>query len=310
MGGRSTRDAYGDALVRAGADPRVMVLDADLSVSTKTSLFAARYPERFFDCGCAEQNLLGVAAGLALAGKVVFASTYAIFALRAWEQVRNTIAHDGLSVKIAVSHAGLTNGPDGASHQALEDIAVMRAVPGMRVIVPADATETGHVVEHELREKGPVYLRLNRAETPVIFGENYRYRPGEVVVIREGTDVALMATGTMVHRAMAAADLLRAKGIDPTVVNVHTVKPLDAAGVEEAAGRCGAVVTVEEHSCLGGLGSAIAEVLGSRRPVPLRILGVQDRFGESGGYEELLEHHGLTAGHISAAAEAICQERR
>jgi transketolase len=164
-------------------------------------------------------------------------------------------------------------------------------------------------VDHELREEGPVYLRLNRAETPVIFGEEYRYRPGEAVVIREGSDVALVATGTMVHRALAAAELLRGKGIDPAVVNVHTVKPLDAAGMEAAARRCGAVVTVEEHSCLGGLGSAVAEVLGARRPVPLRILGVQDRFGESGEYEELLEHHGLTAAHISAAAEAICKER-
>jgi transketolase len=180
----------------------------------------------------------------------------------------------------------------------------------MRVIVPADATETGCVVDHELRAAGPVYLRLNRAETPVIFGEEYRYRPGKAVVLREGTDVALIATGTMVHRSVAAAEMLGEQGIDPMVINVHTIKPLDATRVEAAASRCGAVVTAEEHSCFGGLGSAVAEVLGARVPVPLRIVGVRDRFGESGEYEELLERHGLTAAHICAAAQAACGERR
>jgi transketolase len=307
---RSTRDAYGDALKKAGSDPRVVVLDADLSVSTKTSVFAKLWPDRFIDVGCAEQNLLGVSAGLALSGKVVFASTYAVFALRAFEQVRNTIAHDRLDVKIVVTHAGLTNASDGASHQAIEDIAVMRAIPGMRVIVPADAIEAEQAILAEVRTPGPAYIRLNRAESPVLFGSDYRYDIGRAEVMRDGKDVAIFATGTMVAPALDAAALLAKESVDACVVDVHTIKPLDTATVARVARQCGAAVSAEEHSIVGGLGGAVAECLAGECPVPLVRVGVQDRFGESGDYAALLERHGLTAEHIAAAARAAMKVKR
>jgi len=307
---KSTRDAYGDTLKKMGADRKVVVLDADLSISTKTSLFAKQYPDRFIDVGCAEQNLIGVAAGLALSGKTVFASTYAIFVSRALEQIRNTVAHDNLDVKIAVTHAGLTNSPDGASHQSLEDIAIMRTIPNMRVIVPADAPETEQALLAELSETGPAYIRLNRAESPVIFGPEYEYSVHRAEILRDGRDVALFATGTMVPVALAAAALLKERSIDAAVIDVHTIKPLDEGTITKVCRQCGAAVTAEEHSIFGGLGSAIAEFTGEHCPVSLQFVGIRDQFGQSGDYNELLGLYGLTAEKIAAAADKSMRCRK
>jgi len=310
MESRSTRDAYGDALLELGDNPGVVVLDADLSISTQTNKFAVKYPLRFINVGCAEQNLMGVAAGLAIAGKIPFASTYAIFSMRAWEQIRNTIAHDKLSVKIVVSHAGLTNGPDGASHQSLEDLALMRVIPHMSVINPCDAVETRSAVISETSRKGPAYIRLNRAKTPVIFDDNYHFRFGEAVKLTEGTDLAIFATGTMVHKALEASEILKKEGINARVINIHTIKPLDEKTIINTAKETGAVISVEEHSIFGGLGGAIAEVLGEHCPVPMKIIGVKDVFGESGEYEELLEKFGLTTKNIVTSAREIVRRKK
>jgi transketolase len=307
---KSTRDAYGEALKKAGSNRDIVVLDADLSVSTKTNVFAKQYPDRFIDVGCAEQNLFGVASGLALSGKVVFASTYAIFALRGLEQIRNTIAHDKLNVKIVVTHAGLTNASDGASHQSLEDIAIMRVIPNMRVIVPADAIEAEKAIFDEIRKKGPAYIRLNRSESPVLFGADYRYDANKAEVIREGGDVALFATGTMVPFALEAANLLKTQSIEASVVDVHTIKPLDTVTIDKIARKCGCAVSIEEHSVIGGLGSAIAESLVGHYPVPMKILGVRETFGQSGEYTELLELHGLTTRHIVDSANMIMKVQK
>jgi len=306
---KSTRDAYGDALLTLGENPHVVVLDADLSVSAQTSKFGARFPSRFINVGCAEQNLMGVAAGFAIAGKIPFASTYAIFSMRAWEQIRNTIAHDKLSVKIAVSHAGLTNAPDGASHQALEDIALMRVIPNMCVIVPCDAVEAMCAIISETSRKGPAYIRLNRSKTPVIFDEKYHFRFGDAVPLTDGDDLTLIATGTMVHKALEASDILKKEKISARVINIHTIKPLDEGAVIKAARETGAVITIEEHSIFGGLGGAVAEVLAEHYPVPMKIIGVRDVFGESGEYEELLEKFGLTTTNIVASAREIMRRK-
>ena len=310
MESKSTRDAYGDALLELGDNPGVVVLDADLSISTQTNKFAVKYPLRFINVGCAEQNLMGVAAGLAIAGKIPFASTYAIFSMRAWEQIRNTIAHDKLSVKIAVSHAGLTNGPDGASHQSLEDLALMRVIPNMSVINPCDAVETMSTVISETLRKGPAYIRLNRAKTPVIFDDNYHSRFGEAVKLTDGNDLAIVATGTMVHKALEASEILKKEGIDARVINIHTIKPLDEKTIINTAKETGAVISVEEHSIFGGLGGAIAEVLGEYYPVPMKILGVRDVFGESGEYDELLKKFGLTTLNIVTSAREILRRKK
>ena len=307
---KSTRDAYGDALLELVEDTNVVVLDADLSVSTQTNKFAKRCPERFFNVGCAEQNLIGVAAGLAIAGKTAFASTYAIFSNRAWEQIRNTVAHDNLNVKIAVSHAGLTNAPDGASHQSLEDIAIMRVIPNMRVIVPVDAVETEKAIIEEVSNPGPAYIRLNRSKTPIIFDNNYEFTLGKAVKLREGDDLTIIATGTMVHEALEAAKMLTNENISTSVLNIHTVKPIDRESIIKEARRTGAIVTVEEHSIYGGLGSAIAELVVENYPVPMRIMGVKDKFGESGEYRELLKKHGLTAMNIFNYTKELLEKKR
>ena len=310
MVSKSTRDAYGDALLELGDNPNIVVLDADLSISTQTSKFAGKYPLRFINVGCAEQNLMGVAAGLAIAGKIPFASTYAIFSMRAWEQIRNTIAHDQLSVKIAVSHAGLTNGPDGASHQSLEDLALMRVIPNMSVINPCDAVETRSAVISETTRKGPAYIRLNRAKTPVIFDDNYYFKFGKAVKLTEGNDLAIFATGTMVHKALEASEILKKDKINARVINIHTIKPLDEKTIIKAAKETGAVISVEEHSIFGGLGGAIAEVLGEHYPIPMKIIGVKDLFGESGEYDELLEKFGLTTKNIVTSAREIMRRKK
>lgn len=306
---KSTRDAYGETLEKVGNDFDIVVLDADLSISTKTSLFGKKYPDRFFDVGCAEQNLIGVAAGFALSGNVTFASTYAIFVTRAWEQIRNTLAHDNLNVKIAVTHAGLTNAQDGASHQSVEDIAIMRSIPNMRVISPADAVETEKVILYEIDTPGPAYIRLNREPTPVLFDDSYKYIPGKATILSEGSDLAICATGSMVHTAIEAANLLKKEQISATVVDVHTIKPIDIVTIRKIAESCGRIITVEEHSRFGGLGSAIAEVIVDQYPIPVRILGINDTFGSSGGYRELLEMYGLTAENIVKSSKELCEVR-
>lgn len=267
-------------------------------------------PSRFIDVGCAEQNLMGVASGLAAEGKISFASTYAIFAMRAWEQIRNTIAHDKLSVKIAVSHAGLTNGPDGASHQSLEDLALMRVIPNMAVIVPSDAVETREVILTEVDRPGPAYIRLNRSKTPILLENDYAFKFGKAVTMREGDDLAIIATGTMVHKAMEASAILKKEKIDSSVINIPSIKPLDTAAIMKIAQKTGAVITMEEHSIYGGLGSAVAEAICIKYPVPMRILGVKDVFGESGEYEQLLEKHGLTAKNAVTAGKELVRLKR
>ncbi|CCO07590.1 transketolase family protein [Desulforamulus hydrothermalis] len=303
----ATRDAYGQELVRLGAENKdVVVLDADLSKSTKTHDFMKHYPDRFFNMGIAEANMMATAAGLAAVGKVPFASTFAVFATgRAFEQIRNSICYPRLNVKIAATHAGITVGEDGGSHQSVEDIAIMRALPGMTVFVPADAVETAAAVRAAAAIKGPVYIRLGRSGVPVLHGEDFEFIPGEAVTLRQGTDAAIMATGMMVAAALEAADTLAQRGISALVLDVHTIKPLDIVAVVEAARKCGAVVTAEEHSVIGGLGSAVAETLAEHCPVPLRRVGIKDTFGESGSPRELLQRYGLTADHIVEAVYKV-----
>ncbi|AFV10886.1 putative transketolase [Thermacetogenium phaeum DSM 12270] len=303
----ATREAYGRVLVELGKRYRdLVVLDADLSKSTKTSEFAKHYPERFFNMGIAEQNLMGTAAGFALAGKIPCASTFAVFAVgRAFDQVRNSIAYPALNVKIVASHAGITVGEDGASHQSVEDISLMRSLPNMTVIVPADATETARAVEAAVEYRGPVYIRLGRPAVPVLFGADYEFRIGRAAVLREGEDAVIFATGIMVYESLKAAVLLAEEGTETAVVNVSTIKPLDEQTVINWARKAGAVVTAEEHSIYGGLGSAVAEVLGENCPVPLERVGIRDRFGESGSPDKLLEAFGLTAPHIAQAVRRV-----
>ena len=311
MANIATRDAYGEALAELGAiNDKVVVLDADLSKSTKTNDFKKVYPERFFNLGIAEQNLLGTAAGFAAAGKIPFASSFAVFAVgRAYDQIRNSIAYPNLNVKIAATHAGLTVGEDGGSHQMLEDIALMRAVPNMTVIVPADGVETKQVVMAAAEHEGPVYIRLGRPKVPVLLGDDYKFEIGKGVVLKEGTDVTLIGTGIMVSKAVEAAELLAADGISAAVVNISTIKPLDNALITEMAQKTGAVVTCEEHNIYGGLGSAVAEVLVENCPVPMARVGVEDKFGESGLPDELLEKYGLTAANIAEKAKAVVAKK-
>ena len=307
MASIATRDAYGEALAELGAvNENIVVLEADLSKSTKTSDFKKVYPERHFNMGIAEQNMLGVAAGFAAAGKIPFASSFAVFATgRAYDQIRNSIAYPNLNVKIAATHAGLTVGEDGGSHQMLEDIALMRALPNMTVIVPADGIETKQAINAAAEYEGPVYIRMGRPKVPVLFDDNYTFEIGKGVVLKEGTDVTLVGTGIMVSKAVEAAELLAAEGISAAVVNISTIKPLDAELIIAQAQKTGAIVTCEEHNIYGGLGSAVAEVLVENCPVPMARVGVADKFGESGLPDELLEKHGLTAANIAAQAKAV-----
>ena len=307
----ATRDAYGKALLVLGAeDPNVVVLDADLSKSTKTADFGKKYPERFFNMGIAECNLMGTAAGLATAGKIPFASTFAIFAVgRAFEQIRNSIAYPKLNVKIAATHAGITVGEDGGSHQAIEDVAIMRAVPNMVVLVPADGEETRQVILAAAKYIGPVYIRMGRLAVPLLFGEDYRFEIGKANVLSEGTDVAIMANGVMVSMALEAAEELAAEGISVSVVNVASVKPLDEETIVRIAKQTKAVVTAEEHNIIGGLGGAIAEVLGEKQPTPMVRVGLKDTFGESGRPQELLEKFGLTKAALVKAVHEVLAKK-
>ncbi|MDK2824240.1 MAG: transketolase [Clostridia bacterium] len=311
MESMATRDAYGKALVELGKlNKNVVVLDADLSKSTKTEKFAKEFPDRFFNMGIAEQNLIGCAAGFATSGKIPFASSFAVFATgRAYDQIRNSIGYPHLNVKIAASHAGLTVGEDGGSHQMIEDIALMRAVPGMTVIVPADGEEAKQAIFAAAEYEGPVYIRLGRPKVPMIFDSNYKFIIGKAAVIKEGTDVSLMATGIMVSEALKAAQDLEKQGINACVVNISTIKPIDENTITQVARITGAVVTCEEHNIFGGLGSAVAEVLVENYPVPMERVGVKDTFGESGKPNQLLEKYGLTAKDIVIAAKKVISRK-
>ncbi len=307
----ATRDAYGKALVKLGEiNKDVVVLDADLSKSTKTADFQKVFPERFFNMGIAEQNLMGVAAGFAAAGKIPFASTFAVFAIgRAYDQIRNTIGYPHLNVKIAATHAGLTVGEDGGSHQMLEDLALTRAIPGMTVIVPADGTETEKAVFAAAEMKGSVYIRLGRPGVPVIFDEDYKFEIGKAAVVEKGTDVTIFATGIMLSIAIEAGKLLAKENISPEIINISTIKPLDKDGIITSVSKTHCCVTCEEHNVLGGLGSAIAEVLAENIPVPMERVGVEDVFGKSGSPDELLNAFGLTAENIAEKVKRVLQRK-
>lgn len=301
----ATREAYGKALVELADKYDYVVLDADLAEATKTVMFKKAYPDRFFDCGIAEGNMISVAAGLAAAGKMAFASSFAMFAAgRAFEQVRNSIGYPHLNVKIGATHAGITVGEDGATHQCLEDIALMRTIPGMTVINPADAVEAKAAVEAAMQTYGPFYLRFGRFACPIVT-EGHKFEVGKGMQLRDGKDVTIIATGFMVHLALEAAETLAAEGIDARVINIHTIKPLDKEIILKAAKETGAIVTAEEHSIIGGLGSAVAETVCEGCPVPMLRVGVEDRFGKSGKVPPLLEEYGLTAANIADKVRAV-----
>ena len=307
MGDRATREAFGKTLVslaEEGVD--VVAVEADLSKSTTTATFAAAFPDRFFNVGIAEQNMIGTAAGLAAAGKVAFTGSFAVFATgRAYDQVRNTVCYSGLDVKLAPTHSGVTVGPDGGSHQMLEDLALMRVLPGMRVLVPADYRAAEGALRAAAATPGPFYIRLGRAGVPDIYGDDHVFEIGRAHVLREGGDVTLAACGVMVAQALAAAEELSSAGIGAEVIDVSTVKPLDGETVAASACKTGAVVTCEEHSIIGGLGSAVAELLAEECPAPMARVGVRDVFGTSGEPAELMEHFGLSAPHIASAAREV-----
>ena len=305
---KATRESFGETVTALAAEyPEIVVLDADLAAATKTGIFKKAYPERFFDCGIAECNMVGVAAGLATCGKIPFAASFAMFSAgRAFEQVRNSVGYPKLNVKIVGSHAGISVGEDGATHQCCEDIALMRTIPGMTVIVPADDIEARACVRAAYEFEGPVYMRFGRLATPVINDhEDYEFKIGRGVVVREGSDVTIVACGLMVAEALEAAEALAADGIDAEVINIHTIKPLDERLVVASAKKTGRVVTAEEHSIIGGLGEAVASVLAEQHPVPMRRVGVRDVYGESGPAVDLLHKYGLDADGIEAAVRSV-----
>jgi transketolase len=300
----SMRDAYGETLARLGTEmPEIVVVGADTTGSIKTSIFGQKFPERFFNVGIAEQNLVSVSAGLAMAGKVAFASTYAVFAPgKCVDQMRNAIAYPEIDVKLVASHAGITVGPDGASHQELEDIATMRAIPNMKVMVPCDSVSTSYLVEIAAKNKGPFYMRIARPNCPVIYSESQaeQMEVGGSTIFTEGADATIMACGLMVYEGLVAAEKLRReKQLSVGVVDLYSVKPLDVSTILKLAEFSGNVVTAEEHNILGGLGGAVAEVLGESKPTPMRRIGTKDTFGESGEDKELMVKYGLTANNIA-----------
>ncbi|MBE7048553.1 MAG: transketolase family protein [Ruminococcaceae bacterium] len=305
MGKIATREAYGLALAEFGEKYDIVVFDADLSKSTKTDTFKKKFPERFFNAGIAEASMMTTAAGLAACGKTVFASSFAMFAAgRAFEQIRNSIGYPNLNVKIGATHAGISVGEDGASHQCLEDIGIMRTIPNMTIINPADATESILAVEAAIKHHGPVYLRFGRLAVPELFDRaTYKFELGKGVELEAGTDVTIVATGLMVPEALEAKKILAESGINARVINIHTIKPIDKDILIKAAKETGAIVTAEEHNIIGGLGSAVAEVLCENYPVPLVRVGTQDKFGKSGKPAVLLEEYGLTAANIAAQAK-------
>ena len=307
----ATRDAYGKALVELGEkNPNVLVLDADLAAATKTGAFKKAFPERFFDTGIAEGNMMGVAAGLATTGYTVFASSFAMFSAgRAFEQVRNTIAYPHLNVKIGATHAGISVGEDGASHQCCEDIALMRSIPGMVILNPADDIEARAAVLAAAEHDGPVYMRFGRLAVPRIFDEDYKFEIGKAVTLKEGSDVTIIATGLMVNEAIEAAKTLEAEGVSVELINMHTIKPLDKEAVIKAAKKTGCIVTAEEHNVIGGLGDAVCDAVCEEYPVPVVKLGVEDTFGKSGPAVELLHIFGLDADNIVKKAKIAISKK-
>ena len=303
----ATRDSYGSALKELGASAaNLVVLDADLAGATKTSVFQKAYPDRHFDCGIAEANMINVAAGLSTMGLVPFAATFAMFAAgRAYEQVRNTVGYPHLNVKIGATHGGISVGEDGASHQCCEDFALMRTIPGMTVMCPADDVEARQMVKAAYEMEGPVYMRFGRAATPVFHSEDYHFEIGRGEVLQDGTDAAIIATGIMVPEAIEAGRALAAQGVSVRVINMATIKPLDEELVLKAARECGKLVTVEEHSVIGGLGEAVCSLVSERCPVPVKRIGVNDEFGHSGPAAALLEQFGLCASNIVRQTKAL-----
>ena len=305
----ATRESYGNALVELAKEhDDLVVLDADLAAATKTGIFKKEFPDRHIDCGIAEANMMGIAAGLSTCGKVPFASTFAMFAAgRAYEQIRNTIGYPHLNVKIGATHAGISVGEDGATHQCNEDIALMRTIPGMTIINPCDDIEAKAAVKVAYEMEGPVYLRFGRLAAPVINKEDYKFELGKGVLLREGKDLTIVATGLMVSAALEAAEKLSADGVDAEVINIHTIKPLDEEIIVESAKKTGKVVTVEEHSVIGGLGSAVCDALSAKLPTPVTKLGVNDIYGHSGPAVELLKEFGLDGEGIYNSIKKIMQ---
>ena len=304
----ATRDGYGKALVALGAEhDDIVVLDADLAGSTKTGMFAKAYPDRHFNCGIAEANMMSVAAGLAATGLVPFASSFAMFASgRAYEQIRNSIGYPALNVKIGASHGGLSVGEDGASHQCCEDFALMRSIPGMVVICPADGVEAEAATKAAYAHQGPVYLRMGRLAVPVFHEEGFEFQIGKGEVMRDGNDVAIIANGLMVYEAVKAGETLAGLGINARIINMATIKPLDEELILTAAKECGKIITCEEHSIVGGLGEAVCSLLSEKQPTPVRRIGVNDVFGESGPAAEVLKVYGLCEEHIVEVAKDFC----
>jgi len=308
----STREAYGKTLLELGREnPDIVALDADLSASTMTKYFAAEFPERFFDCGIAEANMVGIAAGLAASGKIPFASTFAVFMPgRSFDQIRVSVAYNNLNVKLVATHSGISAGEDGASHQAIEDLALISSLPGFTVIIPADAVETVQAVKAAAVARGPFYIRLCRPNTPVIHDDKYRFEVGKAVMLREGTDVTIIAIGIMVDAAVQAAENLMKEGIDCRVLNMSTIKPIDEAAIISAARETGAIVTAEDHHEHGGLGSIVSMVLAKNRPIPMEFVAMKDIFARSGKPAELLERYGLSAGGIEKAVRNVLKRKR
>lgn len=307
----ATREAYGNALAEFGDKYDFVVLDADLAAATKTGVFKKKFPERHFECGIAEGNMMVVAAGMAATGMTVFASTFAMFAAgRAFEQVRNDIGYPHLNVKIGATHAGISVGEDGATHQCNEDIATMRTIPGMTIINPCDAIEARACVEAAINYYGPVYMRFGRLAIPTLYDSSYKFEIGRGVMMSEGKDVTIVATGLMVGRALEAKEMLKNEGIDAEVINIHTIKPIDRDIIIKSAMKTGCVVTAEEHNIIGGLGSAVCEVLCESCPTPVVRVGVQDKFGRSGKVPALMELYGLTEGNIAQSAKAAIELKK
>lgn len=306
----ATRVAYGNALAEFGDNQNIVVLDADLSGSTKTATFKKQYPERFINVGIAEGNMMSVAAGLATCGKTVFASTFAMFAAgRAFEQIRNSIGYPHLNVKIGATHAGISVGEDGATHQCLEDIGIMRTIPGMTILNPADAAEARLAIKAAIDYNGPVYLRFGRLDVPVIFDEDYKFEIGKGVELKDGTDVTIIATGIMISEAIKAREMLAEVGVSARVINIATIKPIDEEIIIKAAKETGAIVTAEEHNIIGGLGSAVAEVIVENCPVPMQRVGTRDVFGKSGKPADLLKEYGLDAETIAEKAKEVIAKK-
>ncbi len=302
----SPREAYGETLVELGKENLdIVVLDADLSRSTMTQTFAREFPERFFDCGIAEQNMIGIAAGLAASGKIPFASTFAVFAVgRCFDQIRMSIAYSGLNVKLVATHGGISVGEDGASHQSIEDLSLICSLPGFTVIVPADAIEAVQAVRVAAANYGPFYIRLCRPKMPLVYDDSYRFNLGKAVTMRQGNDTTIIAIGTMVNPALEAADSLKQEGLDCCVLNMPTLKPIDEAAIIKAAADTGAIVTAEEHLEHGGLGSIVAQIVARHQPVPMEFVAIKDTYAKSGKPAELLQRYGLTAKDIK---QAVCR---